>query len=284
MPRDANGNYTLPTGNPVVTGTVISADGWANPTLTDLATEMQDSVSRSGKGALTAPLGVVDFAGSVPGLNFAAEPTSGLKREASNDVRIQVTATDVLQCIKTGTKVLTPETGGTLQFPVVELTGRTIMRGVSGATVVYFYNNTAPPGWTIEAPDANLRELVVGPSAGGGTIGGSADPTSLFGPVNTTVSVTTTSTGVSQGHILTVAEMPSHRHEVIPETVGITAPTGLRGAGSTSSTINGYTRYTGGDGAHSHAINSLVGTGTGTGTGNVTITPRYARGILAKLD
>jgi hypothetical protein len=37
MPRDVNGNYTLPSGNPVVTNTLISSV-WANTTLSDVAT------------------------------------------------------------------------------------------------------------------------------------------------------------------------------------------------------------------------------------------------------
>ena len=50
MPRSASGAYTLPAGNPVLTGTVISSGGWGNPTLSDLAAEMTDSLSRSGQG------------------------------------------------------------------------------------------------------------------------------------------------------------------------------------------------------------------------------------------
>jgi hypothetical protein len=46
MPRDATGNYTLPTGNPVVTGTTITST-WANGTMSDLAAAMTDSVSKS---------------------------------------------------------------------------------------------------------------------------------------------------------------------------------------------------------------------------------------------
>ncbi len=101
MPRDANGNYTLPSGNPVVTNTVIQST-WANDTMSDLANEMQDSLSRSGKGALTAPLGVVDKSGSVPGLNFQSEPTSGLKKEATGDVRVQVAGQDNIRFLSTG--------------------------------------------------------------------------------------------------------------------------------------------------------------------------------------
>ncbi|GAF72642.1 unnamed protein product, partial [marine sediment metagenome] len=52
MPRDGSGNYTLPSGNPVVSGTLITPS-WANPTMSDLGNEMTDSLSRSGKGGMT---------------------------------------------------------------------------------------------------------------------------------------------------------------------------------------------------------------------------------------
>ena len=51
MPRDASGNMTLPVGNPVVSGTAISS-AVQNATMADLAAEIQDSLSRSGKGGM----------------------------------------------------------------------------------------------------------------------------------------------------------------------------------------------------------------------------------------
>lgn len=47
MPRDIFGNYTLPAGNPVITGTII-ASVWANTTLSDIATALTNSLSIDG--------------------------------------------------------------------------------------------------------------------------------------------------------------------------------------------------------------------------------------------
>lgn len=47
MPRDINGVYTLPAGNPVVTGTTISST-WGNTTLSDIATALTQSLSVDG--------------------------------------------------------------------------------------------------------------------------------------------------------------------------------------------------------------------------------------------
>lgn len=96
MPRDSNGDYTLPAGNPVVTSTVISSS-WANNTLSDLATAMTDSLSRSGDGAMLAPLELTDGAAGAPGLNWGTETTSGLYRQALNTFRFSVSGTDQFQ-------------------------------------------------------------------------------------------------------------------------------------------------------------------------------------------
>lgn len=56
MPRDGSGNYSLPTGNPVVPNTIISSGGWANPTLTDIAAAITQSLSKDGQTTPTANL------------------------------------------------------------------------------------------------------------------------------------------------------------------------------------------------------------------------------------
>jgi hypothetical protein len=55
MSRNGSGTYTLPAGNPVVTGTTISST-WANNTLTDIATALTGSVSADGQTPITGAL------------------------------------------------------------------------------------------------------------------------------------------------------------------------------------------------------------------------------------
>ena len=55
MSRNGTGTYSLPAGNPVVTGTTISST-WANNTLTDLATAMTGSVAADGQTTITGNL------------------------------------------------------------------------------------------------------------------------------------------------------------------------------------------------------------------------------------
>lgn len=60
MARDGSGNYNLPAGNPVVTGTVISSTQF-NATMTDIATAMTQSISKDGQ---TTPTGNLPMGGN----------------------------------------------------------------------------------------------------------------------------------------------------------------------------------------------------------------------------
>jgi len=53
MPRDGSGNYTLPAGNPVVSGTTIDI-AWANPSMSDIAVQLNNVPTRDGKLGFTS--------------------------------------------------------------------------------------------------------------------------------------------------------------------------------------------------------------------------------------
>jgi hypothetical protein len=89
MSRAAGGAYTLPAGNPVVTGTIISST-WGNTTLADIATALTDSLSRSGLGGMTAVLLGTDGAVGAPAYSFTNEPTSGLYRIGAGSIGMSV--------------------------------------------------------------------------------------------------------------------------------------------------------------------------------------------------
>jgi hypothetical protein len=55
MSRNGSGTYSLPAGNPVVTGTTI-ASTWANNTMNDLAAALTDSVAADGQTPMTGNL------------------------------------------------------------------------------------------------------------------------------------------------------------------------------------------------------------------------------------
>jgi len=55
MSRNGSGTYTLPSGNPVVTGTTITTT-WANNTLTDIANALTGSVASDGQTTMSSNL------------------------------------------------------------------------------------------------------------------------------------------------------------------------------------------------------------------------------------
>jgi hypothetical protein len=60
MSRDGSGNYSLVSGNPVTTNTVISST-WANLTLSDIAAALTQSLSKDGQTTPTANLTMGNF-------------------------------------------------------------------------------------------------------------------------------------------------------------------------------------------------------------------------------
>jgi hypothetical protein len=95
MPRDANGNYTLPAGNPVVSGTPISS-ATHNGTNNDIASALTDSLSRTGLGGMSAPLPFPDGTVGAPAITFTSELTSGFWKPGNLQVAISVSGQQVM--------------------------------------------------------------------------------------------------------------------------------------------------------------------------------------------
>jgi hypothetical protein len=98
MPRDLNGNYTLPAGNPVASSTIISST-WANPTMSDLGDEITNSLDRNGRGGMLAPFLFADGTEVAPSQTYTLEPASGLYRAGTNDVRQTIGGNDTTRWI-----------------------------------------------------------------------------------------------------------------------------------------------------------------------------------------
>lgn len=86
MPRNGSGTYTLPAGNPVVTGTTISST-WANTTLSDIATALTQSLSKDGQTTPTADLPMGGF--SLTGLAAGAALGESLRFQQLFDQGIE---------------------------------------------------------------------------------------------------------------------------------------------------------------------------------------------------
>jgi hypothetical protein len=83
MPRDSSGNYTLPLGNPVADDTIIEST-WANPTMSDIANQLNNVLTRDGLlGPTIAPFKILAGTVLVPGLAFNNALTTGIYYEAT---------------------------------------------------------------------------------------------------------------------------------------------------------------------------------------------------------
>lgn len=119
MPRDVNGNFTLVAGNPVIAGTAITA-AWANPTLSDVANSLTDSLDRNGNGGMLAPFTFADGVETLPAISFNSDPLTGRYLADVNDQRDVVTGQDVVryqvgQVTITGNLTLTESVNATVE-------------------------------------------------------------------------------------------------------------------------------------------------------------------------
>lgn len=111
MPRSPSGTMSLSTGNPVVTHTTVSSTVY-NATTTDIASELTDSLSRSGKGAMSAPLQIASGSVTAPGLAFSSNTNDGLYRIGAHDMGVAINGTKVLEVTANVGLTVTGGTGG----------------------------------------------------------------------------------------------------------------------------------------------------------------------------
>jgi hypothetical protein len=100
MARDGAGDFTLPLPD-VIAGEDILAS-WANTTMTDVETELTDSLSRTGKGGMSAALKLSSGTISAPGVSFTSEANSGLYRSSAGDIRFAVGGADYWRVTSAG--------------------------------------------------------------------------------------------------------------------------------------------------------------------------------------
>jgi hypothetical protein len=118
MSRNGSGTYSLPSGNPVVTGTVISST-WANNTLNDIASALTTSIASDGQTPITANLPMSGY--RLTGLGAGANPGDSVRYE------------QIFPLLTTGTVA---GTGGTLTIggasgDLLNLTGTAVSTGAS---------------------------------------------------------------------------------------------------------------------------------------------------------
>jgi hypothetical protein len=103
MPRNTGGVYSLP-NPPFVSGTVISSTVM-NQQLSDLASAMTESLSRSGNGDMQVPLTGPDGSAALPTYAWASDPGSGFWLPSTGMVRLTSSAATLQQWTTTGVTI-----------------------------------------------------------------------------------------------------------------------------------------------------------------------------------
>jgi hypothetical protein len=135
MARDGAGNYSLASGNPVTTGTVISST-WANNTLSDIATAVTGSVAADGQTTITGALkGAVGSVGA-PGYTFTGDTDTGGWHPAAN----------TLAWSTAGAEAVRIDSSQNVGIGVTPAERLDISSGAS-ATLIRFRNGSASSGY-----------------------------------------------------------------------------------------------------------------------------------------
>lgn len=103
MARNGSGTHSLPTGNPVVAGTAADPVAF-NATMSDISAEITDSLSRSGKGGMSAPLVVTAGSAAAPSIAPTGDADTGIYAPAANEIGITTGGT---QRVKVSSSALT---------------------------------------------------------------------------------------------------------------------------------------------------------------------------------
>jgi len=93
MARNGSGTYSLPAGNPVVTGTTISSTVHNN-TMTDFASEMTNSVAVDGQSTLT---GALKMAGQK--VKFDSDGDTSIRADTDDQIDIEIAGADDFQLV-----------------------------------------------------------------------------------------------------------------------------------------------------------------------------------------
>jgi hypothetical protein len=177
--RNSSGTYAPTSGIPVVSGTTISSATFNN-LISDMGSEITDSLSRSGKGGMTAAMKGSDGTVAAPAFSFTSDPDVGLYRIGANDLGLSMGGSKTHEWITTGETVTgTLAVSGNVGvgaapterlsvFPSSDVDA-TLMAGFrqSGGGLVFGVYDESGGSTTAGAGSAVLK---VGNTSGGGSI------------------------------------------------------------------------------------------------------------------
>lgn len=170
--RNASGTYSLPSGNPVVSGTTISATTHNN-TMSDVATELTNSLDRNGRGAMLAPLQHSSGTAAAPGVTFSADTDCGLYRVSTNTIGMSAAGAQVQSWSSTGSTVTAQTVTGNEQVSgaLMALDGGVFQTHVANGPAVSGTGNGSGSG--ISGTGGATGAGVTGTGGASGNVGGS---------------------------------------------------------------------------------------------------------------
>lgn len=150
--RNGSGTYTLPAGNPVVSGTAINPTVH-NATMSDIATALTGSIATDGSSYMSAPLRCSSGTVGAPSLTFSADTDTGLYRIGANNPGMSAGGVKVQEWSATGST-----------FPLtMTVTGTATHSGASTLTGLATFSD----GIVVSAPSTANRKGI--DSTGNGT-------------------------------------------------------------------------------------------------------------------
>jgi hypothetical protein len=136
MPRDINGNYSLPPSvNPVAADTLITSN-WANTTLDDMATALTDSLTRSGTGGMTGVLPIIDGTLAAPGLSFGNDSNTGLAALVASTMSMVINGVEGLRLTDSGFSFSLTPSWATAPTGVSHLTNKAYVDALAFSTAL----------------------------------------------------------------------------------------------------------------------------------------------------
>lgn len=147
MARNGSGTYSLPAGNPVVTGTTVSST-WANTTLTDIGTALTTSIASDGQTTPTANLPMGGFKLTGMGVPSARTDSATLGALQNSQGQLLTGTAGTNTITAAGSPAVTAYTSGqTFRFvPAGANTGATTLNIDSLGAKNIFYRGAALTG------------------------------------------------------------------------------------------------------------------------------------------
>lgn len=183
MPR--NGSGTMSITNSFSPDTTIQSSA-VNANFTDVASEITGSLPRNGEAAMTGQLKAANGTAAAPSVTFGSDTNTGIFRKTGDTIGIACAGSEVGNISSSG-----------LAFDAITDTSAVPYDKFPSGTVMLFQQTAAPTGWTKQTShDDKALRVVSGTASSGGSVAFST----VFG-------ITAT-----DGHVLTVAQMPAHNH------------------------------------------------------------------------